>query len=82
MAEDRKAVLAELNKTYRVIGETYSKEHWLKLAALPGWRDRLRELEVAFNAAWANGNECWGEFGRLRDHWREGLRAIKEQAHE
>ncbi len=71
-------VLTELFRVYEAIGQHYTKEHWKRLASLPGWKPKLDELEQAFTAAWKEGRDCWQEFEGLRDHWRAGLRAIKE----
>ncbi len=77
-SRDRETTKSELMKVYEAIGKAYSKEHWKQLIALPGWKPKLDELEQAFTAAWKAGRDCWQELEALKEHWRAGLKAIKE----
>lgn len=73
---DRSATRRQLLRLYRILGESYTKEHWHRLISVPGWRDRLTDLEEAFTQAWKDGCDCWQEFEQLREHWRSGIKHI------
>ena len=73
---NRADTLAALLDFYEAVGLKYGRGHWNLLVAVPGWKEKLANLEQTFLASWEQGRACLDEFGQLKDHWRDGFKAI------
>jgi hypothetical protein len=65
----RRGALEDLVEFHKDIGLKYTEADWQSFCAIPGWRDRLEELEEAFTRAWREGSDCQPEFHLVREHW-------------
>jgi hypothetical protein len=73
MSVARTATSARLEQLHADLAARYGREDWRRAAAIPGWAERLDELEEAYTTVWKAGGDPRRELDALADHWRTGL---------